>query len=108
MRTARGIVGAGLLLAALAGCCLFPQTATLIIQNDSRFDLDEVYITPAGASELGEDWLPATIPPNSSHTFRGIAPGTYDVTVYDTEDGMWVEPGLVLDPGAEITLPLVD
>ncbi len=110
MRIVRGMFGAGLVLAAVAGCCLFPETATLIIQNDSSFEVDEVYITPVGSPDLGNDWLPApmTISPGTSHTFRRINPGTYDVLVYDVAGGEWVEPGLALDPGAEITLPLVD
>jgi hypothetical protein len=110
MKTVRGMLGAGLVLAALAGCCPFPETATLIIENDSSFFVDEVYITPVGSSELGEDWLPAatTIPPKASHTFGRIEPGTYDVTARDTTGGEWVAPGLVLGPGAEITLPLGD
>jgi hypothetical protein len=110
MRIVRGMLGAGLVLAAVAGCCLFPETATLIIQNDSSFEVDEVYITPVGSPDLGENWLPATmtISPGTSRTFRRINPGVYDVLIFDVTGGEWVEPGLVLDPGAEVTLPLED
>jgi hypothetical protein len=110
MKTVRGMLGAGLVLAALAGCCLFPETATLIIQNDSSFEVDEVYISPVGSADRGENWLPAatTIPPGTSHIFRRITPGTYDVLIYDTEEGEWMDPGLDLPPGENITLTLVD
>lgn len=108
MKTVRGMLGAGLVLAALAGCCLFPETATLIIQNDSSFVVDEVYITPADSSDLGDDWLSTTILPGDRHIFRRISPGTYDVLIGDTGVGWWPVPDLVLDPGAEITLPLKD
>ncbi|OHD73484.1 MAG: hypothetical protein A2177_13275 [Spirochaetes bacterium RBG_13_68_11] len=102
--------GAGLMLAALAGCCLFPETATLIIQNDSSHVVDEVYIAPIDSPDMGDNWLTAatTISPATSHTFRRINPGTYDVLIYDVDGGEWVEPGLVLDPGAEVTLPIKD
>jgi hypothetical protein len=110
MRIVRGMLGAGLVLAAIAGCCLFPETATLIINNNSSHVVDEVYITPVGSPDLGNDWLPAstTIDPGDSYPFRRIDPGTFDVRICDVDGGEWVSPGLVLDPGAEITLPLVD
>jgi hypothetical protein len=108
MKTVRGMAGVGLVLAALAGCSLLPKTATLIIQNNSTHVVDEVHIVPVGSSDVGEDWLSTTIPPGGSNTFRRINPGTYDVLIYDVDGGEWVEPGLVLDPGAEVTLPIED
>jgi hypothetical protein len=108
MKTVRGMAGAGLVLAALAGCCLFPETATLIIQNNSSFNVDEVYIVPLGSSDVGEDWLDTIIPPWKSHAFHRIAPGMYDVLVHDTDGGEWARPSLVLDPGAVVTLPIED
>jgi hypothetical protein len=108
MKSARLTVAAAFLLAAFAGCSLFLQTATLIIQNNSSFVVDKVYIVPVGSPDWGVDWLSTTILPGRSHAFHRIDPGTYDVLIGDTGDGWWPVSGLILDPGAEITLPLED
>jgi hypothetical protein len=108
MKTVRWWLAAALLLAALTGCSLCPETATLIIQNDSSHVVDEVYIAPIDSPDMGDNWLSTTIPPGGSHPFRRINPGTYDVLINDQDGGSWPVFGLVLDPGAEIELPLTD
>ncbi len=108
MKTVRPWLSGALLLAVLAGCTLCPQTATLVIANGSSHVVDEVYIAPIDSLDMGDDWLLTVIPPGDSYAFRKIAPGTYDVLVNDQDGGSWPVAGLVLDPGAEVELPLTD
>ena len=60
MKSFEGCSAAGLVLAALAGCCLFPETATLIIQNDSSFEVDEVYHHSGRVPRSGRRLAPRT------------------------------------------------
>lgn len=98
MHDIRRIVLVPLLLAGLAGCRLFIDTATLVVENRSDFTIDEVRIEPPEATEWGDDLLAATIPPGETHAFRGLTPGTYDILVRDTDDGWDVWLAEVLEP----------
>ena len=85
------------LLAVLTGCRLSPDTATLVIENHASVSIDEVYLAPHGTSWI-DDLCSGTIPPDGSREFRGLSPGTYDILVWDTEDGWGVWLGEVLEP----------
>jgi hypothetical protein len=103
MKNVRSFLFLPLLLAILAGCRLFTDTATLVVENRSSFTIDEVYITPHNAL-WGDDLLAETIPPGESLTFRWIAPGTYDILVWDAGDGWSAWVGEYLAPWEKHTI----
>jgi hypothetical protein len=84
-----------LLLAVLTGCRLFTDTATLVVENDSEVAIDEIYIAAPGAPWV-DDLLADPIPPGESHVFRGLTPGSYDILVWDTDEGWDVWLGEVI------------
>jgi hypothetical protein len=98
MQRCRFPAPAAFLLAALAGCRLFTDTAALVVENRSSFTIDEVRIAAPGAAGWSDDLLAETIPPGESHTFRGLTPGAYDILVWDADGGWDVWLGEVLEP----------
>lgn len=83
------------LLAALGGCRLFTDTASLVLENRSPAAIVEVYLPPHDA-DWGESLLREPIPPGDSRVFWWIAPGTYDILVRDAEEGFdfWISEEL--------------
>jgi hypothetical protein len=59
----------------------------LIVDNKSKYDIHELYVSKSKASEWGPDQLRKdTIEAGTKFTLRNIAEGTYDLKVVD-EDG---------------------
>jgi hypothetical protein len=104
MNAFRRILCAATIPAALAGCRLFTDTATLVVENRSSLSIDDVRIAPPESAAWSDDLLAATISSGESHTFRGLTPGTYDILVWDTEEGWDVWLGEVLEPWERHTI----
>ena len=104
MKNVRSFLFLPLLLALLAGCRLFTDTATLVVENRSSCTIDVVQIAPPEAMAWSDDLLAATIPPGESLAFRGLTPGTYDILIWDTEEGWDVWLGEVLEPWERHTI----
>lgn len=77
---------------ALAGCALFTDTATLVLENDAAVAVQEVYLAPPGATGWGGNLLDGPLAPGAARAFRGIEPGVWDVLVRDAEEkwSAWV------------------
>ncbi len=61
-----------------------PEGATLEITNNSDVDVWYVYLSPADASDWGDDWLGGSvIAAGDTYTIVGIPAGTYDVKAAD-------------------------
>lgn len=58
---------------------------TITIENLSKRDICEVYISPTGQESWGEDKLSGSIKSGKSKTFT-VAKGQYDVIVYDCNE----------------------
>jgi hypothetical protein len=97
MKTVRWMPPVAFLLALLAGCRLFTDTATLVVENRSEYAIDLVQIAPPG-TPWGDDPLSDPIPPGDSRAFRSLTPGTYDILVSDTDEGWDAWLGEVLKP----------
>jgi hypothetical protein len=97
MHDVRRVLFLPLLIALLAGCRLFTDTATLLVENRSEYAIDLVQIAPPG-TPWGDDPLSDPIPPGDSRAFRSLTPGTYDILVSDTDEGWDVWLGEVLEP----------
>lgn len=64
-----------------------PEGATIEITNDSDVDVWYVYLSPADASEWGDDWLGGdVIAAGETYTLVGIPAGTYDVKAEDANN----------------------
>ncbi len=57
----------------------------ITVDNQSKRDICEVYISPTGQESWGANWLDGTIKSGKSRSFE-VSPGQYDVIVYDCED----------------------
>ena len=107
MKHLRIILAVALTVLALSGCSLF-QHATVIVQNNSSYTIDTVYISESSNSTWGSDLLTTTIPPGGSHTFGQLKPGTYDLRAEDTLGGYWQNYGITLAPDDTYTWPVHD
>lgn len=92
MRTfAKTTAAACLLLLASCG-----RPAVLLIHNglDGYF-ISEIYVSDAGASELGEDLQNPDLEPGQTARFE-VPAGTYDILAVDSDGGNYSFKGIVL------------
>lgn len=93
-------VGAVVLLAVALVSCVLPNTATLHLENSTGHTITAAYFNPVGGTPPGADRLYGTdtIANGDSHSFLGITPGTYDITLTVEGHGDYVAfRGLALE-----------
>jgi hypothetical protein len=93
-------IGAVALLSAALASCVLPNTATLQLKNSTGHAITAAYFNPAGGTPPGTDRLygTETIANGDSHSFLGITPGTYDITLAVEGHGTYVAfTGLALE-----------
>jgi hypothetical protein len=95
MKHLRIILAVALAILALSGCSLF-QRSTVVVQNNSSYTVDTVYISETSNSTWGSDLLSTTIPPGGSHSFGQLVPGDYDLRAEETLGGFWQKFGVTL------------
>ncbi|NVN87924.1 MAG: hypothetical protein HXX15_17740 [Rhodopseudomonas sp.] len=77
----------GLGFVAIAGAIAPAMANDLIINNTSKYDLHELYVSKSKSSEWGPDQLRKdTVAAGKKFTLHNLSDGTYDLKVVD-EDG---------------------
>jgi hypothetical protein len=83
MSVIKGVVG---LAVAVVPAFAVAQTRTFTVNNDTRWTIEHVYVSPSGDPYWHEDQLGSKVLPPDYWFKMSIVPGWYDVKLVD-EDG---------------------
>jgi len=83
------------------------SNATLVVVNNSSYDIYYLYVSPSSSSEWGNNQLTSTLYSGYSFTLNNIPPGEYDLHA-DASGITWTRANQMLNEGATWTWTLID
>ena len=87
-------------------CISFASAANdVTLQNDTDWDIHELYFSPTKADDWGDDQLgEKTIPSGTSFELTGIPTGKYDIRIVDEEGDECIVPKVRIIESEEVVI----